>query len=93
MWHWSDAGFIFDDPRASCSNAEEALYSTDDVSPFSAYDSELYSDLTVECGMYSFKLHKTIVCPQSDFFRKVVREEGWLVSDLRFCSSLMVHFC
>jgi len=48
----------------------------------SLYGSEKYSDLTVVCGTdqnaRTFKLHRAVVCPQSDFFDKAC-SGGFLV--------------
>jgi hypothetical protein len=41
-----------------------------------AHDSGLYADFTVKCGEYTFKMHKAIVCPQAEFFRKLMVEKG-----------------
>lgn len=37
-----------------------------------------YSDLTIECGTYRFKAHKSVVCPQSSFFEAAC-ENGFKV--------------
>ncbi|KAK8184895.1 BTB/POZ protein [Phyllosticta capitalensis] len=39
-------------------------------------ESGQYSDLEVHCGGEVFKVHKAIVCPQSDFFRLAVKPEN-----------------
>ncbi|KAJ5152465.1 hypothetical protein N7492_009745 [Penicillium capsulatum] len=35
-------------------------------------DNGLHSDLEVKCQSFSFKLHRCIVCPQSEFFHKAI---------------------
>ena len=52
----------------------------------SCFRSGAYSDLTIRCGDgREFKVHKDIVCPQSQFFAKAVEEGRFKVSHfLRF---------
>jgi hypothetical protein len=37
-----------------------------------------YSDLEVRCGAYSGKVHKAIMCTQSEWFANAVKEERFL---------------
>ncbi|KAF2107105.1 hypothetical protein BDV96DRAFT_654192 [Lophiotrema nucula] len=37
------------------------------------YASEKYSDLTITCGAVTYRVHKSVVCPRSEFFEKAVR--------------------
>lgn len=37
-----------------------------------------YSDLEVRCGTYSGKVHKAIMCTQSEWFANAVKEERFL---------------
>ncbi|KAF2434607.1 hypothetical protein EJ08DRAFT_676060 [Tothia fuscella] len=41
------------------------------------YESGLYSDLTISCGDDTYKAHKAIVCPRSEFFSRACREGRW----------------
>lgn len=45
-----------------------------------------YSDMEIECENFTFKVHRNIVCSQSDFF-KAAMKGGFAVSgnDLRVC--------
>jgi hypothetical protein len=39
-----------------------------------------YSDLTITCGALEAKVHKCIVCPQSEFFKKACENGRWKVN-------------
>ncbi|PNS20447.1 hypothetical protein CAC42_5897 [Sphaceloma murrayae] len=51
---------------AQSSNVIEALRSTSE-----------YTDLTIKCGLNYYKVHKAVVCPQSDWFRAACRPDGF----------------
>lgn len=38
------------------------------------YESGEYSDLTVKCGLRSFKVHKSVLCPRSKYFATACRK-------------------
>ncbi|KAI6809619.1 hypothetical protein KC342_g18313 [Hortaea werneckii] len=40
-----------------------------------------YSDLTIVCGSFEAKVHKCIVCPQSEFFEKACETGRWKEGD------------
>jgi hypothetical protein len=41
-----------------------------------------YSDLTIRCGHFEAQVHKCVVCPQSEFFRKACESGRWKVSTM-----------
>ena len=49
--------------------------------------SEQYTDLTIVCGDTELKVHRAIVCPQSEFFRAACQEPGFLV----MCSLVLLE--
>lgn len=51
-------------------------------------DTGLYSDLTLRCGSKGFKVHKAVVCAQSDFFSDACKLEGFKVSLLSSIQAL-----
>ena len=62
-----------------------------------------YSDLRILCGAeHEFKVHKIVICPQSEYFSKVVDEARFKVSaalmlpmasSSRLDGGLTRHFC
>lgn len=55
-------------------------YEPDLLTVISLRLSGAYSDLTIICGHFEGKVHKCIVCPQSDFFKKACESGRWKVS-------------
>jgi hypothetical protein len=56
---------------SSTDEKAEAAATTHHVPQFSALlGSGKYSDLTLTCGSRSWKVHKGVICLQSDFFAK-----------------------
>lgn len=50
-------------------------------------DTGLYSDLTLRCGSKDFKVHKAVVCAQSEFFANACKPEGFKVSSFSSANS------
>jgi hypothetical protein len=50
------------------------------LTAFSLRLSSTYSDLTITCGKFEAKVHKCIVCPQSEFFKKACENGRWKVN-------------
>lgn len=46
----------------------------------SLFGDEEYSDLTITCGPHTFRVHKAIVCPRSDYFKAACRKGRFKVS-------------
>ena len=53
-----------------------------------------YSDLTIVCGERRFRVHKVIVCTQSEFFRAACEKGAFVVSiSLRRCTASAEYYC
>lgn len=48
------------------------------VRQLSLFETGTYHDFIIKCGKRSFKVHRSIICPQSEFLR-VVCVGGWKV--------------
>ncbi|KIW06027.1 uncharacterized protein PV09_03206 [Verruconis gallopava] len=42
-----------------------------------AFQSGVFSDLTIQCHGHVFKVHKLVVCGQSEWFAKAVKQDGF----------------
>lgn len=49
------------------------------TSLYSCFESSEYSDLTIECKGHDFKVHKTVVCPQSAVLTNAVKKDAFKV--------------
>lgn len=45
----------------------------------SCFESGKYSDLTIKSGPREFKVHKVVVCEQSEWFEKATKDNTFLV--------------
>lgn len=43
------------------------------------FESAKYSDLLVQSGSREFKVHKNVVCGQSEWFEKAIKKDAFLV--------------
>ena len=49
------------------------------ASNMSLLTSQLYSDITIRCGVDEYKLHRAIICPRSTFFAAACNGEFMVI--------------
>ena len=53
--------------------------SISNIATYSLQSNENYSDVTITCKGAVFRAHKTIICPQSLFFRNICKKNAFMV--------------
>jgi hypothetical protein len=49
----------------------------------SLFKSEEFSDFTIKCGPYEFKVHKAVICAQSEYFKAACRSNSFKEGDAK----------
>jgi len=61
-----------------------------DANTFSSFSSSKYSDLVIRCEGQDFKVHKVVVCGQSDYFASICDGEWKVRIEMGYFGSELV---